>query len=261
MDPYPSNLLTGRVVIVTGGSSGIGRGIAEAVLAAGGAVVIAARGDRVNEAASRPNVDGMRVMGHRCDVRDPDSVASMVHATVQRFGRLDVLINNAAAARSARSILDLTVGDWEGPLRTNVVGTFLCSQAAARHFVKNGQGGRIINIASMAAIRPMRGRAHYNASKAAIVSLTQTSALELAKYGITVNAIAPGIIDNETSRSMQSGSLSVEDATYLSELRARIPFGRMGQINEVANAVLFFASGAASYVTGQVLAVDGGITT
>jgi NAD(P)-dependent dehydrogenase (short-subunit alcohol dehydrogenase family) len=252
--------LQGRVAVVTGSADGVGRGIAEALLEAGAKVLLAGRRAAVHETARDLAVGGYEVDATQADIRDAESCAALMGTAVERFGCLDILVNNAASPRFAKPLLELTGDDWNDHLQTNVVGTFLALRAGAEQMIRGGLGGRILNISTIAAQRPLLYRAHYSASKAAVEALTQTAALELADHGITVNAIAPGMITTEASAAARSGPGKGADADYLWQLRHRSPARRMGTVAEIGAAAVFLASPAAAYITGQVLAVDGGIT-
>jgi NAD(P)-dependent dehydrogenase (short-subunit alcohol dehydrogenase family) len=229
-------------VVVTGASSGIGAAIAQAFAAAGARVAgISLDGD--------PPAEGIFVHG---DTGDRDAVEGLAGRVVDEWGGLDVWVNNAARLM-VRPIAETSDDDWHGLLRGNLHGYFYGCRVAARQLVEQGHGGRIVNISSAADILFVPGLGAYTAAKGAIVGLTKTLALELAPAGVTVNAVAPGAIDTPLNANAYTPEVR---RTY----EERIALGRIGTAEEVADVVLFLASHAARYVTGQELVVDGGLT-
>ena len=241
--------LQGRVAAITGGALGIGRATARLFAAEGAAVVL---GDvKVEEAeavAQEIGRAGGRALALGVDVGDASQVQAFVDRAVAELGRLDVMFANAGIAHSA-PFLEHAEAQWQRVLRVNLTGVFLCCQIAARQMVAQG-GGRIITTASINGFRGVENLVGYNAAKAGVIELTKTMAVELARHGITVNAIAPAQIDTRLTRAFS------DDAR--ARRVARIPMGRFGEADEVAKAALFLASDDASYVTGHTLAVDGG---
>ncbi len=238
-----------RVVAITGGALGIGRATglgfgAEGAIVALGDVEIGAAEAVAREITAR---DG-KAIAIGVDVGDAGQVQAFVERVVAQFGRLDVMFANAGIAHSA-PFLEHPEAEWHRVLRVNLTGVFLCCQAAARQMVKQG-GGRIIATASINGFRGVENLVGYNVTKAGVVELTRTMAVELAPYHITVNAIAPAQIDTRLTRGLR------EDARR--RRIERIPMGRFGEPEEVARAALFLASDDASYITGHTLAVDGG---
>jgi NAD(P)-dependent dehydrogenase (short-subunit alcohol dehydrogenase family) len=252
--------LTGDVVIVTGAGRGIGSTIARRCAAAGARVVVADLDEpSARKLANEITAAGGQAIALAVDVGEPQQVQSLIDQTLARFGRLDVLINNAGIGLN-RPFLSTTLEEWELQLRVNLTGQFLCGQAAALAMLRldddrqGGEGqcrGRIVNIASISGQRGGQGRAAYGAAKAGVILLTKVMAVELSPLGIRVNAVAPGPVDTDQSRATHTPS--TRQAYY-----DRIPAGRYGEREEVAAAVLFLASPESSFVSGHVLNVDGG---
>jgi 3-oxoacyl-[acyl-carrier protein] reductase len=244
--------MVNKVALVTGGSKGIGYACAERLLADGYAVAICARdADEVSAAASRLGAPD-RVLGLRADVGSAGDCAGLVPAVLERFGRIDALVNNAGVYRPV-PFLDLTANTWDETMRINVRGPVLIGGAAAQAMRDQGRGGRIINMASTGGQLSEAEFAHYNASKAAIISLTKSMSVELARFGILVNAVAPGWVLTPLSEPFV-GALTEESLARISPLR------RVGLAAEVAGAVSFLCGNDATYVTGVTVNVDGGLT-
>ena len=239
-----------RVVLVTGGAHGIGRGIAQAFAVAGARVIIADRqGDAAEQTAtSIASSTGAELMAVAVDVRNAAAVTAAVAHALDRFDRIDVLVNNAGIYPNT-PVLAMDEAEWEAVFAINVKGMFLVSQAVARAMIARGTGGRIVNISSGAAESGRVGAAHYCASKAAVNMFTRVLAMELAPYEIVVNAVGPGLIE------VPGASLTPD---YVEALVAATPMGRIGQPEDVAHAVLYLASPTATYMTGITLYVDGG---
>jgi 3-oxoacyl-[acyl-carrier protein] reductase len=241
-----------KVALVTGGSKGIGYACAERLLADGYAVAICARnGDEVSAAASKLGGED-RVLGLRSDVGSVGDCEALVPAVLERFGRIDALINNAGVY-SPVPFLDFTAETWDALMDINVRGPVLLGGAAGRAMRDQGDGGRIVNIASTNGQLSEAEFAHYNASKAALISLTKTMSVELAPHGILVNAVAPGWVLTPLSEPFV-GTLTEDSLGRISPLK------RVGQASEVADAVSFLCGSGASYITGITLNVDGGLT-
>jgi gluconate 5-dehydrogenase len=245
--------LGGRVAIVTGGGSGIGRQMAEGLAEAGADLVLCARRlDRCEQAAEELRALGVRTLALRCDVREQAEVEGVVERTREVLGRIDVLVNNAGAVWGAAPE-DMPLEGWQKVLDVNLTGTFLFSQAAGRVMIEAG-GGRIVNISSIAGLGgvppEIMNTVVYNATKGGVIAFTRDLAWKWGRHGITVNAIAPGWFPSEMSQR-------VLDA-HRDELLASIPLGRFGGPEDLKGAVVFLASAAAGYVTGQTLVVDGG---
>jgi len=242
--------IQGRSVIVTGGSKGIGKGIARVFARQGAKVMIAARG----EADGRKTVEELKAAGapaafHQTDVTDWQAMQDLVAATEAAFGGLDILCSNAGIFPQAK-ILDMSPDDWDHVLDTNLKSTFLAVKAAVPAMQRRG-GGRIVITSSITGpVTGFPGWTHYGASKSGQLGFLKTAAIELAKYGITVNAVMPGNIITEGLEGLG------ED--YLKTMATSIPLKRLGKVEDIGNAALFFASDEAAYVTGQTIIVDGG---
>ena len=248
--------LTGRVAFVTGGGRGIGAGIAIALARQGADVAIGCVG---HPAAAQEVLALVEKLGRRCtvvkgDVSDARSVDEMVKSVIGSLGRIDILVNNAGIL-SSEPFVDLKEETWDKVLAVNLKGQFLVAQAVARHMISRGEGGRIVNVASIGSGGVgvgFPGIAHYTASKGGVVAMTETMALELASHKITVNAVAPGVIATDMTTGMMA------DPAGRAALMARIPLGRAGTPNEVGAMVAFLASKESSYCTGGTFYVDGG---
>jgi len=247
--------LDGKIAIVTGagrGGRGIGRGIALALAQAGADVVITARTNVADAEAVAEAVreTGRRALAVQCDVSDAASVESLFATVKEQFSRVDILVNNAGITRDTL-LLRMSEEDWDAVLDANLKGTFLCTRAATKLMLKQ-KFGRIINITSVNGQVGSPGQANYSASKAGMIGFTKSVAREVASRGITVNAVAPGFIDTQMTDFVSGDAREA--------LLAKIPVGRFGTAEDVGAAVAFLASDAASYMTGQVLTVDGGLT-
>ena len=239
----------GRVAVVTGASRGIGRAIARGLAAEGAVVVAAARGDHAAAVAGEIQAAGGRAEVATLDVTDAASIDALVAATLERHGRVDVLVNNAGIARDQLA-LRLKRADWDDVLATNLTAAFACAQAVLKPMIKQ-RAGRIINITSVVGQAGNAGQVNYAASKAGLIGFTKALALEVASRNITVNAVAPGLIETDMIRALPAET----QATWAE----KIPLKRLGTPEDVAAAVVFLASDEAAYITGQVLAVNGGM--
>ena len=242
--------LKDKVAIITGSGSGIGREMAALFAREGARMVIAdIDGESARVAVQEIGADGFESLAVEADISRPEQVGEMMEQTLERFGRLDVLVNNAGIGLN-RPFLDTSLEEWERMLRVVLTGTFLCAQAAARIMVEQG-AGRIVNVGSISGQRGAQGRAAYGAAKAGVLQLTRTMAVELAPRGVIVNAISPGPVDTPQSRGTHTQATR---QAYLDQ----IPIGRYGERSEVAAAALFLASDETDFVVGHVLNVDGG---
>jgi len=240
---------SGRVAIVTGASRGIGKAIALALAGSGAAVVALARGDQAQATADDISAAGGRAIGRSVDVGDGAAVDALVKEAVATFGKVDILVNNAGITRD-QLLLRMKRDDWDAVLHTNLTGAFVCSQAAIKVMVRQ-RYGRIVNISSVVGQTGNAGQANYAASKAGLIGFTKSLAREVASRNITANVVAPGFIDTDMTRA-------VPEAVQKAWLEG-IPVGRLGAAEDIADAVCFLASEKASYITGHVLAVNGGM--
>ncbi len=254
MSVFADDLLAAKVVLITGGGTGLGLAMARCFGSVGGRIVIASRSaEHVEAGAETLRGDGIDVLPLVCDVRDPDQVRDTVAATIERFGRLDVLVNNAAGNFVVRAE-DLSVGGWKAVTRIVLDGSWFCSQAAYPQMKKQG-GGNILNILATYAEGAGTLTAHSAAGKAGVLALTRTLAVEWAPAGIRVNAIAPGPVE-----TYGAGSRLWDTEAARASIIDKLPMARFGEEREVADTATFLISDAASYITGVMLPVDGGLT-
>lgn len=243
--------LSGKVALVTGASRGIGRAIAVALGQRGAKVVVNYAKDAEGAEATVEAVraSGGEAQARQADVADTKAAEALIKATVEAFGGLDILVNNAGTTRD-QLIMLMPEADWDAVIATNLKSAFNCSKAAVRLMMRK-RAGRIINITSVSGIAGNAGQTNYSASKAGLIGFTKALAREVAARNITVNAVAPGFVPTTLTNDLPA---EIKEATL-----KQIPLGRWGQPEEVAQAVAFFASEEAGYITGQVLSVDGGL--
>ena len=241
--------LSGRVAFVTGASRGIGKAIAQRCAAAGATVVACARADHAQPVVDEIVASGGTATGQSLDVTDADSVTAAVRAVIDRYGQVDIVVNNAGIVRD-QLMLRMKPEDWDAVLATNLTSAFRCTQAVLRPMVKR-RYGRIISISSVVGQSGNPGQANYAASKAGLIGFTKALAREVASRGITANVVSPGMIETDMTAEL--------DANVRQTLASQIPIGRFGTPADVAAAVCFLASDEAAYITGQVLSVNGGM--
>ena len=244
------NRLDGRVAIITGAGQGIGKAIALGMAREGAAVVIAEiNGGNAQEVQSELQESGQRALAVPTDVSREESVLAMVERCLKEFGRIDILVNNAGIY-PVSPVEEMAEEEWNRVIGTNLIGTFLCSKAVVPRLLEQ-RWGSIINMTSGRAFQGAKDGAHYAASKAGIIGFTKALALELALCGVTVNAICPGVTDTAQPRGHRT-----EEELY--GMAARIPLGRIGQVDDLVGPAIFLASDAAGFVTGQTVLVNGG---
>jgi 3-oxoacyl-[acyl-carrier protein] reductase len=242
--------LKGQTAVVTGGARGIGKEISLALAREGANIVIADLiAEQSEETAEEIKKLDCKALIQKVDVSKMADVENMVQNTINEFKTLDILINNAGVTRDTL-LVRMKEEDWDFVMKVNLTGTFNCSKAAAKYMMKQRKG-RIVNIASIVGVMGNAGQANYSASKAGIIGLTKTSARELASRNITVNAVAPGFIDTEMTRSLNEN--------IKQQLKEQIPVGKLGRPEDIANCIKFLVSDDASYITGQVIHVNGGM--
>lgn len=244
--------LTGKTAIVTGGSRGIGRAVCLELARQGANILLcyAGNAEKAEETATQCEELGAKALAVKCDVADALDVKAMVDTAIRAFGGVDILVNNAGVTRDGLLMM-MKEEYFDTVLDTNLKGAFLCMKAVVRPMLKQRRG-RIVNLSSVVGLRGNAGQVNYAASKAGVIGMTKSAAKELAARGITVNAVAPGFIDTDMTAALPEAARTA--------LLSSIPLDRLGAAEEVAKAVAFLVSDGAGYITGQVLAVDGGMS-
>ena len=245
-------MLENKVALVTGAGRGIGKQIAISLAAEGAMVIVNYNGskDRAVETVQEIEQAGGKAAAYQCNVAEDTSCEAMVHDLIQTYGHVDILVNNAGITRD-NLLMKMTEEDFDQVIDINLKGTFHTIRHLSRYFLKQ-RSGKIINISSVSGIMGNAGQANYSASKAGVIGLTKSVARELSSRGITVNAVAPGMIDTEMTEVLSD---NVKD-----QMLQQIPLRKMGTTKNIADVVVFLASDKADYITGQVIAVDGGMT-
>ncbi len=241
-------------VLVTGGDSGIGQAVCHAFASEGAAVAVAdMRLERAEAVAQELRQGSATALALQVDVTQPEAVQDMVRRVVNDLGELHILVNSAGV-REIVPFVDLSYDEWQRVIATNLTGTFLCSQAVARHLIDQGTGGKIVNMASVAGLMATPHRAAYVASKHAVVGLTKEMAMELAEHNIQVNAVAPGVVETSMTASY------FDNAKVVDALRHIHPAGRWAQPQEIATLICFLASPETTFITGATFPIDGGFS-
>lgn len=247
--------ISGKVAVITGASRGIGQAIARRYAEAGAKVVIASRKqDALDTVAESMRAEGHDVLPVAAHNSEKDALRALISRTVEAYGTVDILVNNAATNPHFGSLLEAEDSQWQKTFEVNVMGNVWLTRAFVAVLREQGKGGKIINVASINALRPGTFQGVYSLTKAAVVNLTQTLAMELGAEGIQVNAIAPGLVQTRFARALW------ENETLLQRVTERTPAGRIGQPDDIAGIALYLAAPASDFTTGQVFTVDGGIT-
>jgi NAD(P)-dependent dehydrogenase (short-subunit alcohol dehydrogenase family) len=248
--------LTGKVAVVTGGATGIGRGISEGLADAGADIVLCSRRLSVLEEACKEisGRTGVRTFPHRLDITSTEEINTLVRDVINEFGHIDILVNNAGVGGSEKPILEMSEEDWDSTVNTDLRGIFVLSQAVVRTMIERGKGGKVINVASIGAQLVFPNMSAYCASKGGVMQLTKVMALEWVKYNVQVNAILPGYF--ETPMNTHFFATPVGQKI----IKKNIPAGRLGQQDEMRGIAVYLASEASSFMTGSAIVIDGGQT-
>jgi NAD(P)-dependent dehydrogenase (short-subunit alcohol dehydrogenase family) len=256
--------LTDKLALVTGAGQGLGRAIAQELAAAGAHVVVAELNTETgNETAQLIHESGGTCESLPTDVADESSVRQTVESVLARHGRIDILVNNAGLGQNVQPLIDLSLEEFQRVLAVNLGGTFLCCKHVGRAMARR-ESGAIVNVSSLNGISPAALVASYNAAKAGVISLTQTFALEMAPYSVRVNAVAPGPVYTDFNKRVmrqRAEILGITEQEIIDRVGRAVPLGRWGQPEEIARGVLYLCSDQSSWVTGQVLAVTGGLAS
>ncbi|MDF2945945.1 MAG: beta-ketoacyl-ACP reductase [Bacillales bacterium] len=244
-------MLNGKIALVTGASRGIGRAIALEYGKNGATVVVNFLGnvEKANEVVNEIEALGGKAIAYKADVANSSDVTKMFDDVTKEFGKIDILVNNAGITRD-NLLIRMKDSEWDDVIQTNLTSVFMCSKIAAKHMMRN-RTGRIINVSSVVGILGNPGQANYVAAKAGVIGLTKSMARELAVRGILVNAIAPGFIETDMTQKLNDD--------VRSQMQTQIPLQRFGTPEDIANVALFLATEQSSYITGQVISVDGGM--
>ncbi len=248
--------LTGRVAIITGGATGIGRGIAEGLADAGASIVLAARRIEKCEEACKEITKrtGVRALAHQCDITKNDQIETLVKDVAADLGHIDILVNNSGVGGNERPILEMTDEDWTTVVDTNLKGAFSLSKTVVKKMIERGKGGKIINVISIGSLIGWPNMSAYCASKGGCLQLTKVMALEWARYDIQANAILPGYFETPMNKDF------FETEPGKKAIKSSIPVRRIGQIEEMRGVAILLASEASSFMTGSAVVVDGGHT-
>ncbi|HDP25578.1 MAG TPA: SDR family oxidoreductase [Deltaproteobacteria bacterium] len=248
--------LSGKVAVITGGATGIGRGISDGLADAGASVVLCARRINVLEEACAEIAQktGVKTLPHRLDITSTDEINTLVNDVVKEFGHIDILVNNAGVGGSEKPILEMSEEDWDNTVNTDLRGIFLLSQAVGKEMVKQGTGGKVINVASIGGEIIFPNMSAYCASKGGVIQLTKVMALEWIRYNIQVNAILPGYIETP----MNTHFFATDVGKKI--IKKNIPMNRLGQQDEMKGLAVYLASPASSFMTGSAIIIDGGQT-
>lgn len=254
--------IDGKIAVVTGAAQGLGLGIAERLARNGATVVMAdLQREKVEDEAGGLRKPGLQVFPAYVDVTDSAAVDRLFAEVAEAHGRIDILVNNAGVGQKVAPVVELEDGEWDRVIRVTLTGTFYCCRAAGR-IMEGQESGAIVNISSINGQNPAALVAAYNAAKEGVISLTRTLALELAAYGVRVNAVCPGPVYtafNRSNMAQRSKTLGLTEEEMIERIRSAIPLGRWGEPEDIANGVAFFCSPAAAWITGEVLRVSGGM--